>query len=97
MIEKGNLLVEGPRQLNLFAGFKTEGYPNRDSTHYIALYDLEKEKVKTMVRGTIRFEGWSQKMYWLYKMGLMQERVLNGKDQTWVLSFHKRKAFFSAE
>ena len=44
-----------------------EGYANRDSLHYAGLYGLD--KVETLLRGTLRFPGWSVMMKGLVDLG----------------------------
>ncbi len=49
-----------------------EGYPNRDSTTYVKDYNLE--GVDTLIRGTLRFAGFSNIMYGLVHIGLLDDR-----------------------
>ena len=44
-----------------------EGYPNRNSMQYVALYGLE--AATTMFRGTLRYPGWSVMMKGLVDLG----------------------------
>ena len=50
------------------AGMSFEAYPNRDSTPYAAIYGLD--DIKTLLRGTLRFPGWSLIIDELKAMGL---------------------------
>jgi len=50
-----------------------EAYPNRDSLAYLATFGLE--KVHTMIRGTLRYPGWSETWAQLVKLGLPNETV----------------------
>jgi len=84
-IQKGRLLEEGVRPLSLFEGFRTEGYPNRDSTKYVERYGLDPVKLKTMIRGTIRYEGWCKRMEILNKLDLLSTEVMDDiEGKSWV-------------
>ncbi len=48
-----------------------EGYPNRNSLLYIGLYDIP--EVQTMIRGTLRYRGWSEFMDLAQSCGLLRE------------------------
>jgi saccharopine dehydrogenase (NADP+, L-glutamate forming) len=50
---------------------KLEGYPNRDSMQYIDLYNLG--DIKTMLRGTIRYEGWCRILKKIVDLDLLDE------------------------
>ena len=52
-IPSGKLLDHNRPLDDMFPGFHLEGYPNRDSLHYIDAYKLT--DVETMMRGTIRY------------------------------------------
>ena len=60
-----------------------EGYPNRDSTRYRSLYELE--SAHTVVRGTLRKRGYCDAWDVLIKLGLTDENytVELPKDCTW--------------
>jgi len=45
-----------------------EAYPNRDSLLYQKIFKLK--KVKTMIRGTLRYPGWSETWNQIVKLGL---------------------------
>ncbi len=45
-----------------------EAYPNRDSLLYIKIFKLK--KVNTMIRGTLRYPGWSETWNQIVKLGL---------------------------
>lgn len=49
--------------------FNLEGIPNRDSTRYISLYGLE--GIQTMLRGTLRYQGFCELMKGFRAMGLL--------------------------
>jgi len=57
-------------------GFKEEfeAYPNRDSLIYKKTFKLE--KVKTMIRGTIRYPGWSETWDQIVKLGIPNEGLI---------------------
>lgn len=50
---------------------KMEAYPNRDSVVYQDIFQLE--KVKTMIRGTLRFPGYSELWSQIVKLGIPNE------------------------
>jgi saccharopine dehydrogenase-like NADP-dependent oxidoreductase len=45
-----------------------EAYPNRDSLLYQKIFKLK--KVDTMIRGTLRYPGWSETWYQVVKLGM---------------------------
>ena len=62
-----------------FAGVGTfEGYPNRDSTPYIGIYDIE--EVETLFRGTLRNERHCESWYPWVKLGLFQRDARTDLD-----------------
>jgi saccharopine dehydrogenase-like NADP-dependent oxidoreductase len=67
-------------------GFAIEGYPNRDSLKYISLYNLNPAKLRTMFRGTLRYQGFSCLMDGLKEIGLLSHLPLpEGKSASWVI------------
>ncbi len=62
---------------------RMEAYPNRDSLAYIGILGLD--HVHTMIRGTLRYPGWSETWYHLVRLGLTNEilRIPNLKDITY--------------
>jgi saccharopine dehydrogenase-like NADP-dependent oxidoreductase len=50
-----------------------EAYPNRDSLVYQKLFHLG--KVRTMIRGTIRYPGWSEVWSQIVKLGMANESL----------------------
>ena len=50
---------------------KLEGYPNRDSLSYISLYGLE--GISTMLRGTLRYEGFCRAWNVFVQLGLTDD------------------------
>mgnify|MGYP003579317457 CR=1 FL=1 len=51
-----------------------EGYPNRDLTQYIELYGLK--DAKNVMRGTLRYQGFSLLARSLIELGLFSEEPL---------------------
>ncbi|TET07967.1 MAG: saccharopine dehydrogenase [Candidatus Thorarchaeota archaeon] len=49
---------------------KFEGYPNRDSTSYIDIYNIS--ETKTMLRGTFRNPGWCATLKKIADLGLLE-------------------------
>ncbi|XP_060849118.1 alpha-aminoadipic semialdehyde synthase, mitochondrial [Rhopalosiphum padi] len=86
-IPAGGALMNSTMELDFLPGFSFEGFPNRDSTRYAKLYGIAAE-VQTMLRGTIRYKGFSDMMKILQKLRLIDSKdhaVLhpNGPDITW--------------
>jgi saccharopine dehydrogenase-like NADP-dependent oxidoreductase len=52
---------------------KMEAYPNRDSLSYMKSFGIE--DVHTMIRGTLRYPGWSETWACLVKLGLPNEHL----------------------
>jgi saccharopine dehydrogenase-like NADP-dependent oxidoreductase len=50
-----------------------EAYPNRDSLSYIQAFGLE--DVQTMIRGTLRYPGWSETWAHVVRLGLPNETL----------------------
>ena len=50
-----------------------EGYPNRDSLSYRDLFGLD--AAQTMIRGTLRYPGWSETWGQLVKLGIPNEHL----------------------
>lgn len=48
------------------------GYPNRDSTKYVKLYGIE--ETKTLIRGTIRYQGYVETLGALNDLGFLDEK-----------------------
>lgn len=87
-ISGGGDLMSSPRDLNFLPGFALEGFPNRDSTQYRELYGLG-TKVHTLLRGTLRFKGFSDCIKSMQLLGLIDTEAHpmlhpNGPDVTWV-------------
>jgi len=60
-----------------------EAYPNRDSLNYKNLYGFE--KAHTVIRGTLRYPGWSETWLQIVRLGMTNEgqRIPNLKNVTW--------------
>ena len=75
------------QNLDFLPGFALEGFPNRDSTVYRELYGLH--NASTILRGTLRFQGFSNTIQALQILGLIDPNphpILhpNGPEITWV-------------
>ncbi|XP_026732692.1 alpha-aminoadipic semialdehyde synthase, mitochondrial-like [Trichoplusia ni] len=68
----GGELMSVARELNFLPGFAFEGFPNRDSTKYSALYGIE--DAHTMFRGTIRYKGFAENMIAMQLFGLVDPK-----------------------
>jgi saccharopine dehydrogenase-like NADP-dependent oxidoreductase len=60
-----------------------EAYPNRDSLNYKSLYGFE--NANTVIRGTLRYPGWSETWFQVVRLGLPNEeqRIPDLKNKTW--------------
>ncbi|XP_077600335.1 alpha-aminoadipic semialdehyde synthase, mitochondrial-like [Stigmatopora nigra] len=68
-IPGGGGLMDAVKPMDFFPGFNFEGYPNRDSTKYAKLYNIE--DTHTLLRGTLRYKGFSRAMRGFVKLGLI--------------------------
>ncbi|XP_044742743.1 alpha-aminoadipic semialdehyde synthase, mitochondrial [Chrysoperla carnea] len=69
-INGGGELMSTTKDLDFLPGFHLEGYPNRDSTLYKDLYGINSD-VKTVLRGTIRYKGFSKCIQGMQLLGLI--------------------------
>ena len=86
-IAGGGDLMSSVQQLDFLPGFALEGFPNRDSTVYKDLYGIQ--HANTVLRGTLRFRGYSDTVQGLQLLGLIDPNTHpslhpNGPDITWV-------------
>lgn len=86
-ISGGGDLMSSPRRLDFLPGFALEGFPNRDSTQYSELYGLGKD-LNTLLRGTIRYSGFSECMREMQLLGLIDTQAHSmlhpsGPEITW--------------
>uniref|UniRef100_A0A1Q3EWG7 Alpha-aminoadipic semialdehyde synthase, mitochondrial n=1 Tax=Culex tarsalis TaxID=7177 RepID=A0A1Q3EWG7_CULTA len=85
-ISGGGELLTAPRELEFLPGFALEGFPNRDSTKYQELYGLS--NVHTLLRGTIRYKGFSDSIKPMQLLGLIDPNPHpllhpHGPELTW--------------
>lgn len=60
---------------SLFDGrYKLEGLANRDSLSYIDKYGLQSDDLDTMMRGTLRYEGFGEVMEVVARLGLLSDQ-----------------------
>ncbi|XP_072291019.1 alpha-aminoadipic semialdehyde synthase, mitochondrial [Eucyclogobius newberryi] len=71
-IPAGGSLMESAVDMDFFPGFNLEGYPNRDSTKYAEPYGIQ--SAHTILRGTLRFKGYTKAMSGFVKMGLIDDK-----------------------
>lgn len=89
-IQGGGDLMSAPKDLDFLPGFALEGFPNRDSLKYQNLYNMGPH-LHTLVRGTIRFKGFTECIKTLQLIGLIDPQphpMLHpqGPEITWVCS-----------
>lgn len=85
-ISEGGELMRATKSLDFLPGFNLEGFPNRDSTHYSKLYGIE--DANTILRGTLRYSGFSQSARTLQFLGLLDREPhpslhSRGPEITW--------------
>jgi alpha-aminoadipic semialdehyde synthase len=85
-IESGGALLENCKKQSFLPGFRLEGFPNRDSLIYKKLYGIP--EAHTVLRGTLRFEGFANTMKALNQLNLINANphpVLHpkGPEMTW--------------
>lgn len=68
-IPAGGSLMDSTTPMDFLPGFNLEGFPNRDSTIYAEPYGIQ--TAHTLVRGTLRFKGFSKAMSGFVKLGLI--------------------------
>lgn len=68
----GTALMDSARKLNAgYPGFAFVGYGNRDSTPYDKRYNIP--EAQTIIRGTLRYDGFCQFVKALFKLGFLSE------------------------
>ncbi|XP_016117597.1 alpha-aminoadipic semialdehyde synthase, mitochondrial-like [Sinocyclocheilus grahami] len=68
-VPPGGALLDVTKPMDFIPGFNLEGFPNRDSTKYAEPYGIESPR--TLIRGTLRFRGFSSAMSGFVKLGLI--------------------------
>ncbi|XP_061578199.1 alpha-aminoadipic semialdehyde synthase, mitochondrial [Cololabis saira] len=68
-VPAGGSLMDSASPMDFLPGFNLEGFPNRDSTKYAEPYGIQ--TAHTLVRGTLRFKGFSKTMSGFVKLGLI--------------------------
>ncbi len=74
-LDSNDLLLSAERVTSITPGFAFEGLPNRDSLKYKQLYGIP--EAKTMMRGTLRYEGFSSMMHQFQHLGLLNHQESN--------------------
>ncbi|GAA6227679.1 alpha-aminoadipic semialdehyde synthase, mitochondrial [Lates japonicus] len=68
-VPAGGSLMDSSAPMDFLPGFNLEGFPNRDSTKYAEPYGIQ--SAHTLVRGTLRFKGFSKAMSGFVRLGLI--------------------------
>ncbi|XP_071659462.1 alpha-aminoadipic semialdehyde synthase, mitochondrial isoform X3 [Patagioenas fasciata] len=68
-IPAGGALLDSVTPMDFFPGLNLEGFPNRDSTKYAEPYGIQ--SAHTLLRGTLRYKGYSKTMGGFVKLGLI--------------------------
>jgi alpha-aminoadipic semialdehyde synthase len=79
----GEDLLSSARPVNLHPAFRFEGYANRDSLKYIDMYKLDRQDLKTMFRGTLRYGGFPDFMLAMQRLGFLDETRPCPKYASW--------------
>ncbi|KAL3270243.1 hypothetical protein HHI36_009299 [Cryptolaemus montrouzieri] len=85
-IKEGGELMSSTKKLDFLPGFNLEGFPNRDSIIYGKRYGIE--RAATVLRGTLRYSGFSQAARILQSLGLLDTEPhpslhTQGPEITW--------------
>ncbi|KAJ3036825.1 saccharopine dehydrogenase (NADP+, L-glutamate-forming) [Rhizophlyctis rosea] len=67
----GPKLMDSAKPIYIYPGYAFEGYPNRDSTPYDKRYKIP--ECKTILRGTLRYQGFPQFVKALVALGLLDD------------------------
>ncbi|KAJ2842715.1 hypothetical protein IWW36_005807 [Coemansia brasiliensis] len=70
-VPSGALFANKFGNVPLYPGFAFEGLANRDSLQYADIYGLKLDDMDTMFRGTLRFQGYSEILDGLLKLGFL--------------------------
>ncbi|KAJ1984674.1 hypothetical protein H4R34_000508 [Dimargaris verticillata] len=77
------LLARGFPDVPLYRGFALEGVANRNSLQYLDTYNLgQPEDIDTMLRGTLRYKGYSELMAALTRLGALNLDPASGGEYT---------------
>ncbi|KAJ7405060.1 Alpha-aminoadipic semialdehyde synthase, mitochondrial [Pitangus sulphuratus] len=68
-IPAGGALLDSVTPMDFFPGLNLEAFPNRDSTKYAEPYGIQ--TARTLLRGTLRYKGFSKTMGGFVKLGLI--------------------------
>lgn len=84
----GGDLMSAPKDLTFLPGYAIQGFPNRDSMKYADLYGMG-SNVSTLLRGTIRYKGFTECIQAIQTLGLIDTEPHpmlhpNGPEITWV-------------
>uniref|UniRef100_A0A4W6DSN0 Aminoadipate-semialdehyde synthase n=1 Tax=Lates calcarifer TaxID=8187 RepID=A0A4W6DSN0_LATCA len=92
-VPAGGSLMDSTTPMDFLPGFNLEGFPNRDSTKYAEPYGIQ--SAHTLVRGTLRFKGFSKAMSGFVRLGLINSEpcpILQPTSSP-VSWFYKNKLF----
>jgi len=73
-------LFAGPEIINIHNLGAFEAYPNRDSLAYREIYGIQ--EARTVLRGTLRYPGWSETMKAVQDLGLLSETIGDWRGTT---------------
>lgn len=72
-------LPGGPERVEVPGVGTLEGFPNRDSLPYRAIYGVD--DARTLLRGTLRYSGWSETLAALLRLGLLAAEAGGESDR----------------
>ncbi|GAA5864875.1 hypothetical protein JCM1840_004934 [Sporobolomyces johnsonii] len=81
-IDGTDLLRQGFKSVPILRGFDLEGIANRNSLAYLAQYGLP-DDLPTILRGTLRYPGFSRIVDAFKKIGLLQSEKLHHRVSSW--------------
>lgn len=81
-IPGADLLAQGFPSVPILRGFNLEGVANRDSLSYLPQYSLP-EDLPTILRGTLRYPGFSRIVDAFKKVGLLSTDKLESSIGSW--------------
>lgn len=81
-IPSQDLLKSTFHDVPIIKGFKFQGIANRDSISYLKEYGLRKD-LKTIIRGTLRYDGFIPVIRLLKEAGMMKLDVMSSIPKSW--------------
>lgn len=74
-------LFSTPEVIKISGLGEFDGYPNRDSVSYQEIYNIP--EAGTVLRGTLRYQGWCETLKAIYVLGLLNEEIMDWSGKTY--------------